>query len=138
MTATTDAVTALRTHWATRFIDAIDVTRVTGRGTFNETTLAYDTPADSSVYTGAALIRPGGSDEQTQYGEQLTTGLPMVVYVPYGSAVFQVEDLVTVTACGFDADLVGRTMTVVAFDPDSYQTRQMLVCRLDLGGGYVE
>jgi len=137
MTATTDAVTELRTHWATRFTDAVTVTRMSGRGTFNETTLAYDSPADASVYAGAALIRPGTNVDRTQYGEQFVTGRPMLVYVVHDAAVFEVEDLVTVTACVYNPALVGQSLRIVAYEYDSYQTRIELVCRYDEGAGYV-
>lgn len=138
MTTTTDAVVALRTHWTTRFIDTVAVERVTSRGTFNATTLAYDTPSEGAIYTGAALVRPGDNIDRSQYGDQLVTGLPILVYVPHDAAVFQVEDSIEVTACGYDAELVGKTLTVVGFEYDSYQTRQRLVCRIELGSGYVE
>jgi hypothetical protein len=137
MTATTDAVTALREHWATRFTDAVAVTRMSGRGTFNETTLGYDAPAAAAIYTGGALIRPGQDVDRTQYGEQFVTGKAMLVYVTHDAAVFHVEDVVAVTSCVYNPALEGETLTVVAYDYDSYQTRIALVCRYDEGAGYV-
>ena len=136
MTATTDAVTTLRTHWTNRFTDAVDVTRMTGRGTFNATTGLYASSTDSTIFTGAALIRPGDNIDRTQYGDRLVTGLPMLVYLEHDAAVFDLEDAVEVTACAFDSALVGKVLTVAGLDFDSYQTRIRLVCRVELGGGY--
>lgn len=135
MTVPSNAIETLREQWSTRFVDAIAATRLTDRGALNPTTLEYDGTTRVDVYIGPALIRPSENIDRAEYGQALVTGTPMDVYLRHDAAEFEVEDDVAITVCGFDAELVGQTMTVVGWENDSYLTRRRLVCRLDLGGG---
>jgi len=138
-----NSIATFRQHWTVRFIDTVTIATTTGRGTFNETTLQYDTPSTSEWYTGAALIRPFTSKGETNlFGEQLVTGKMYSVYLPHDALppgeAFPLEARVTVTAALLEPALVDETMTVVSVDHDSYLTRNRLICRLDEGVGYAD
>ncbi len=137
MSVASNTVPEFRLRWAGRFVDAVTILRVASRGTFNETTLAYDTPTDSSEYSGAALIRPMSPAAVTAlFGEQLVTGRIYSVFIPHDAGDFQPEDDVTVDTSDDDPTLVGKTMTVLTQQHDSYRTRIEVVCRLEEGPGY--
>lgn len=132
MTTISNAITRFRSEWATRFTDSIVVTNLTDRGTFNETTLLYDAPTAPAVYTGGALIRPGGSAE-TVRGEANQTSHEFEVYVPWDTD--GIEPSMSVAVTSTDGDLNGQTLIVEEVYADSYITRRMLGCRLDQGVG---
>lgn len=136
MSIATDRIAFFRAQWATRFVDTITATRMADRGTFNPTTLDYDAGTDTTVYSGAALIRPATDDDTALYGGEQVTGVGVIVYVPHDAGTFEVEDTINIVASTWDPDLVGADVRVVAVTYDSYQTRQRLVCRLDEGAGY--
>lgn len=136
-----DAVAALRAEWTERFIDTVDVTRIGNRGTFNETTLAYDTPIDAGIYSGVALIRPGTTeDAQRLVGGESVSVVAMRVFLPYDTVVgqfgIQVGDRVerTVPPTTGAVELFGVPLYVEAFEYDAYKTRLRLLCSLNLGG----
>lgn len=142
MSIPSNTVDEFRIRWSNRFVDAITVTRISTRGTFNESTLAYDSELSTIPYTGAALIRPFPAKGSTaDFGQQLVTGKEYSVFVPHTavfSGDFQPEDEVTVDASALDPDLVGKTMTVLSQSHDSYLTRIELICRFEEGSGYVD
>lgn len=136
MTATqilNSAVTRLRLEWAERFIDTCTIARTGDRGTYNATTLQYDSPTTPSVYSGAALVRPG-STGTTNFGEALQTHHDYEVYLPHTATGIEPEDRVTVAVAG-DADLDGQVLVVEAVYADAYVTRRMVGCRLEQGQG---
>ena len=139
MTLVTDTVTVLRLEWASRFVDTVTITRTSARGTFNATTLVYDSGTADTPYTGAALVRPLDAKGVTKiFGEQEVTGRMYAVTLPWDATaeVFQPEDIVTVDASLLDLELVGKIMRVLSDEQDSYKTRRRIVCRLDEGVGY--
>lgn len=136
MTATqvlSNAVTRFRAEWALRFVDTIAVARTTGRGTYNETTLQYDTPTTPAIYAGPGLVRPGSTGTDS-FGEAQQTRHDFAVYLPHTATGIEPEDRATCTVPG-DSDLNGKVLVVEAVYADTYITRRMLGCRLDQGQG---
>lgn len=137
MSTPANTINRFRTLWANRFVDTITVTRMTGRGTFNATTLVYDTETESTPYTGEALIRPfTGKGTTVLFGGEQLTGKEYAILVPYDAGEFQPEDLITIDTCTYDPHLVDATMRVLSEQHDSYLTRIELICRFEEGTGY--
>ena len=136
MSVPSSTIDTFRNRWADRFIDTVTITRVTDRGTFNDSTGVYDGGAGSTIYIGGGLIRPMSSTDKQQFGEQQVTGAMYDVLLPYDAGDFQIEDTVTIDATTHDVDLVGAVMLVMSTVLDSYQTHTILRCRHDLGAGF--
>lgn len=97
-----------------RMTDTISVSRGGGEW-LNPETDEYEDVDPSDVYSGPARIRHGsGTPGDVEAGSQLLTVGALEVHVPVGSAVFQPDDLITVTACPTRPDQVGRKFIVVA------------------------
>lgn len=120
---TVDAFLArMRVRQAELFSSTVTVTRRATVGSFNETTASWSAPSETTVYTGAALVRPMTAtvDEAGRTSTAIDT---YVVKLPVDTAV-HVGDVVTVTASTFDAGLVGVTLRVIDVPVDEWQ-----VCR---------
>lgn len=96
-----------------RMTDTISVTRA-GEKVWDEDSGEYvSTPV--AVYSGAARVRhDSGRPGDIEAGGQLLTLGSLEVHVPIGSATFQPDDQIAVTACPTRPDQVGREFIVVA------------------------
>lgn len=136
MSIASDTVALFRSEWDSRFIDTISVDAPDSGGTLNTTTLKYDgaTPG-ANRYSGGALVRiPTGGvrEEETQ---ESRTKVAVDVYVPYSVINVEPDDVVTVSASLYEPELVGASIVVRSVEADSYNTRRLLRCELDLGSG---
>ena len=136
MSVPSSTIDTFRNRWADRFIDTVTITRVTGRGTFNDSTGVYDSGTGDTPYTGGGLIRPMSSNDKQQFGEEQVTGAMYDVLLPFDAGTFDLEDQVTIDATLHDPDLVGAVLIVVAVVYDSYRTHTILRCRQDQGAGF--
>lgn len=136
MTVFTEGVAFFRTNLAATMEDACTIARTTSRGTFNTTTGRYATPAGSTVYTGACLIRPAGTgaDVRARGDADIVIGR-YDIRIPYTQDDLQPDDLLTVTASTFDTDLVGEVFTIIDITVDTYNTHRLLTVELNLGRG---
>lgn len=136
MSLPSTVVTLFRNLRADRYVDTVTIRDLTSKGTFNRATKQLDTPSDSVVYTGGALIRPAGSGV-TDRGETGEALHDLDVYVPHDTHGVTPGNLVTVDAIHAqgDADLTGEVLTVQTVEHDSYDTHKMLKCKLSEGGG---
>lgn len=136
MSIASDAVAVFRSFWADRFVDTVTVSRHSTGGTFNPTTLKYDGGTETTVYSGGALIRPGGNQAaEEELPNELRTFGQYSVLLPYDSAELDVEDKIAVTASVSDPQLVGKTLRVLSIRRDSYNTRREVIAELDQGRG---
>lgn len=107
------ALNAGRRMAESRMTDECGVTRA-GEKTWNETTGEYEnTP--TSVYSGKCRIRhsaPNGKDVDA--AGRLLTISSLELHVPVGTAVFEPDDVVAITASGTRSDQVGRKFIVLA------------------------
>lgn len=135
----TAAVTVLRAHWESRFIDTGTVTRLTDRGAINATTRLYDSPTTTTLYTGPMLVRPNTTKtpKPLQVGESAFMLDEYEVLLPWDAGSFYPDDYVSFTTVHFAADLVGRLFVVSAAEVDSYNTKTRLVAKLEHGPGEI-
>ncbi len=136
MTAPGAAIGILRTHWATRFIDTVTITRVTGRGALNPS-YQYDSPTTVTIYTGGALVRPITSrpPRGLEFGQGRTTVDEFEIFVPHDAGDVKPDDRVDVTAATYLPTLAGKRFIVRGVEPDSYNTKQRIIGVLDHGPG---
>ncbi len=128
MSIASDTVAGFRTRWADRFIDAGTLDRETGRGTYNATTLQYDTPSSSVIWdgTGGCLIRPV-SRTTADFGEQDSKIESYNILVPHTATGAKPGDKFTVSASLLDSDLVGAVLVITEIIEDSYLTHYQWV-----------
>lgn len=136
MTVWTEAVGFFRTHLETTFEDACTIVSTTSRGTFNPVTNRYTTPSETTAYTGACLIRPAGlgADPRDRADAEVVIGR-YDIRIPFDQDTIVPDMIVTVTASTFDSGLVGKTMTVIAVDNDTYNTHRLVSAELNQGHG---
>ena len=136
MPAPSSTIPEFRLQWAGRFIDTVTFTRAATRGTFNETTGVYEIATPDAVYSGVCLVRPSGDAKAVDYGEESVTTILLDIFVPHDAGTFDIEDTGVIDAAIWNPDLVGRILTVVDIDVDSYHTRQRVRCLVNLGEGF--
>lgn len=136
MSTPSTAVALFRSLRADRYVDTVTITDLTTRGTWNRTTKVYDTPATTTVYTGGALIRPGGLGI-TDRGETGETRADLLVYLPHTAHGILPGHQVTVDAIHSlgDDDLLSEVFTVQSVQDDTYDTHKLVKCKLSQGGG---
>lgn len=135
MTWVRTAVDQLASHWAAVLEDTVTITtNSAGAGTYNPATRTYDgTP--STVYTGAALVRPRGGGS-TQHGEQQVELVDYDIYLPPTASGIEPDQQLTVdTVATISPELAGQTMTVMEVEADSFNARLRVGCQLNRGGG---
>ena len=91
----------------------------TGAHALNGSTLVATPDATTSVYVGAALVRPEGSTE-VDAGEQREHLARFLIKVPVDTDL-QIGDVVTITASNHDADLVGAVIRIDNVVQDEWQ-----------------
>jgi hypothetical protein len=93
-------------------VDTCTITRA-AQGTFNETTLVYDSNTSTTVYTGKCRVKPrDNADRVVQFGQEAVSLLPYVVSVPMSVEGVAIDDLVTVTNSVLDPELVGKVLRI--------------------------
>jgi len=105
-------------------VDACTIQHVTGSTT--NTTTGQVTPTYSTVYTGACKIQGGQSDSGQDVGEAHLAVLSLTVHVPISVTGVVETDVVTITACVNDPELVGRVFRVLGPVHKSYATARRL------------
>lgn len=98
-----------------------------GQGEFNPETGEFDPPAPVVAYTGKVLVRPQNNAERiVEAGEATATVTRYDVTLPANTPV-QNGDTLTVTACEFDAALVGTELTILDVLVDVWQVARRAV-----------
>lgn len=96
-----------RTAAARLMVDACTVRRVTSSATDQDTGVV--TPTYTTVYTGACKVQqPAPASGPSVVGEAEVFVGQLQLHIPVTATGPAPDDLVTITACVHDADLVGR------------------------------
>lgn len=119
-------ITRMRTRQAELFSSTVTVTRDGGPGTLDEATASYAAPTTTSIYAGAALVRPE-AEAVAVTGATSVEVDEFLVKVPVNTAV-EIGDTVTVTASDYDEALVGVGLRVLEVNPDEWQISRRLSC----------
>lgn len=116
----------MRTKQEALYSSTVAVTRDGGPGAIDSATASYAAPTTTTIYTGAALVRPD-SDHDVTTGETSVELSDFVVKLPVDTAV-AIGDTVTVTASTYDTGLVGVTLRVLHVDADEWQIARVARC----------
>ena len=137
MSTQTDAATILRGFAVASLVDAVTITEPDAKGTLNPSTGQIESGTSTTIYSGAALVRPSGGDAAMKmFGqEQISLATHVVVLPPIGVTDVGVGQTIEVTASLLDTELVGKKLTIRAIHFDSYNTMRIALCGLNLGGG---
>lgn len=136
MSLATDTLAFFRTHWADRMVDTCTiVNRV--KGAVNTTTGVY-VPTDTTLYTGACLVRPQ-SASATQAGEELVEQRGYLVVIPWNTTAVVVdglgiEEVIVKVDSTRDLLLDVKELVVRNVRTDSYNTARKLDCEDNQGG----
>lgn len=108
---------------------ACAITR-SGPLTWNPSTLQHES-STVSVYTGKCRVKRGGAQGSAEtVADQTLTESAYAVHLPVvGSEGILVGDVVTITACPDDAEMVGRVFTVEASPAYSQGTARRVPVR---------
>lgn len=121
----TGFVDRMQTKQADLFVTTVTVTRIGTAGAFDEATATYVTASTTTIYTGAALVRPL-TDAVSDAGDETLSVNGYTIKLPVGTDV-RLGDIVTVTASVHDSSMVGMTLRVDEVHEDEWQIAQ--VCR---------
>jgi pectate lyase len=119
-------ISRMRTRQAALFSSTVTITRFAGKGAFDPVTASYATGTSTTVYTGAALVRPQ-KQGTTESGEVLVVISGYEVKVPVDTAL-QVGDVVSVTGSTFDTSLVGLSLRISDVRADDWQICRVAMC----------
>ncbi len=130
MSIASNTIAGFRTRWATRFIDAGTLDRETAQGTYNSSTLQYDSPSSSQIWdgTGGCLIRPKARTT-SDFGEKDSKVENYDIMVPFDATGAKPGDKFTVSAALFVPDLVGAVLVLTEILEDSYLTHYQWVAQ---------
>lgn len=135
MSIASTSVAFFRTRWTEAFVDACTINRRAG-GTLNTTTGVITAGADTVKYSGVCLVRPASrTTRQPEFGEEKIGLVRYEVFVPYTVTDVQPDDRVVLSTVNYDDTLEGETLRVIAVEGDSYNTKRVLTCEHNLGGG---
>jgi hypothetical protein len=139
-----DHVAFFRDQRADRYVDTVTI-RDQDAGTWNRTTKQYDGGSPATLYTGGALIRPGGAaggspgrPAARERGAQAEVLHDYDVELPFdagGLDTFRPNHEITVDASENEADLVGQILVIQSITDDSYATFRLLRCIISEGRG---
>lgn len=108
--------------------DACTVQRQTGQS-MSETTLVV-TPTYSTAYTGKCRVKiDSAGDLGVDAGARAASVRDYIVSVPMSATVFEVDDLVTITASALDSTQVGLTLRVLGALHGSQITARRFRCQ---------
>lgn len=106
-------------------IDACVITRATGSSTDGETGVV--TPTTTTVYTGPCKVQQAATTGAPKdLGEASVQLQQLQLHIPASATGVQVDDVATITASSFDADLVGKKFTVRGAAHKSFLTARRL------------
>lgn len=112
MTVDQQLVRTFRRDTTRRWHVEADLVRDNGDPVFDPNTGTYTDP-ETTIYSGPVGLRPQGTEARiVEYGGQAVTLRTYDVELPADTDVRRGDEL-TVTASPLDADLVGRTLTVI-------------------------
>lgn len=129
--AIASALPLLRAEAEARMLDGCIVARSgTGPGSVNEADGTVTPPAPTSVYSGPCRVQvPQGVEHDTDSGGEWLSVQAVIVSLPVdGSGGVRIGDRVTVTACTFDASLVGVDYVVRGLHRKTDATARRLRC----------
>jgi hypothetical protein len=121
-----DFIERMRDKQAELYSNTVTVTRKSAAGAFNAATASYATPTTTTVYTGAALLRPE-RDQTADVGEVSLNVSNYLLKLPVNTAA-EIGDNVAVTASDFDDDLVGTTLRIIEVSADEWQIARRCRC----------
>jgi hypothetical protein len=109
-------------------VDECTITRAgEGEPVFNETTMQYDPPPGSTVYTGRCRVQLTGAMAGTpEAAERVLVVQRATVQVPISVTGVEVDDVVTITASAHDPDLVGNRYRVRSLFAKTHATARRL------------
>lgn len=115
--------------------DTCTITRGSGSQVFDPAaTGQYVTTPGVTVYAGRCRVKPrDNADRIVEAGGQAVSLFPFVVSVPVDATVYQVDDLVTVTASLLDPALVGVELRVKQIASGSQITARRLGAEVNAG-----
>ena len=116
--------------------DACTIARPGARGAFNATTGTYADSDESAVYSGKCRIQSSNvlDPRSPEFGGREITTQEVTVSVPMSAEGIEVGDEVTVTACEFDSEMVGRSLKVEGLVIKSHSTARRLRCEVVTDG----
>ena len=137
MSIPSDHVAIFRTFRADRYVDTVDIVRLSTRGSINDTSLQYDSESSPTIASAqACLIRPETeSPIVSEFGQEGIQRGEYVVDFPHDVADLKVDDRLTVTVSTHSPNLTGKTLIVTNVTYDTYQTHRRVNAQLDLGSG---
>lgn len=115
-----------RTAAAALMVDACTIQHLTGSST--DTTTAVVTPTYATVYAGPCKVQGGQGDSAQEVGEAHLAVLSLTVHVPIAVTGVVETDVVTITACAHDTELVGRVFRINGPVHKSFATARRLPC----------
>ena len=95
------------------------VKRATGAIVFDEVT-RYETQTFATVYTGPVLVQPEGDATLIHVGGTSWPVRPLDVTFPHDADI-QIDDVLTLTECFGDPELVGQEIGIQDVRHDSWQ-----------------
>lgn len=108
--------------------DACTIRRRTGGAT--DTTTGVVTPTWAAVYSGRCKVQQstlGAASSPAEPGDASVRLVAYAVHLPVASSVgVRDGDEITMTAAGYDPDLVGKVFTVIGTMHKSYDTARRL------------
>lgn len=131
------ALPELRAHAESMMVDSCTISpSAPSSRTWDEATGAYTETPPLAVYSGPCRLRqPNQAEREAFAGEAEWTQWGVVLSLPVDSSTgVGVGMVVVVTACSWDASLVGASMRVVGPHGQSHATARRLRCvRVDRG-----
>lgn len=111
--------------------DTCTITRAgVGKGTWNDTTGQYDTPARVTAYTGKCRVQIKAviaSSSASTAGERQVIAQEFELQLPVdGTDTVAINDVAEMLTCALDSALVGRKFTVAARHEKSQATARRL------------
>ena len=102
----------LRDRLAGRMVDAVKIHRQVPQ-VFDDNTGRMTPGTDTEVYSGPARLWSASSSGGGSLGDGQTPDQRVwMVTIPYDTNGLRIDDILTVTGCASDADMVGRTAVI--------------------------
>jgi Family of unknown function (DUF6093) len=105
-------------------IDTCTVTRADTTPTFDENTGQYTLDPATAVFTGACFVPPRSTEQPVIYGETERVVLPYRILIDHTATGIREGDILTLTACTYDPELVGRPLRIRTVAKDSVNITQ--------------
>ncbi len=142
MSIASDTVVVFRTEWATRLVDVCTIfntVAAANRGAINTGTLQYDSQSEGVIAAAVPCLArssSSGEDQAVLFGQEARTFIAIDIYIAHDAPLtIDLDHEVELTASRNEPLLVGKRLIIRSIIPDSYNTRRLLRCELDLGSG---